>query len=117
MYDLLPVPLSLYPSLLAVGILPRKKFVSTPGGGANFQCVSLNGAPLTNVSWLVNGTELELLNLTNVTARGRWQLLFAAIPEAYNATSVQCRGLVGGVLALSRYTPMLYLQGMAPLLH
>ena len=43
------------------------EYISTPGGRAVFTC-STPGVSVVDVQWLVNGTELGSLNLTNVTS-------------------------------------------------
>ena len=72
------------------------KYVSTPGGRAVFTCLA-PGVSVVDVQWLVNGTELERLNLTNVTpiletagTIKRRRLVFTQIPVEYNTTTVNC---------------------------
>ena len=59
------------------------------GGEAEFRC---NGPPgSTNRQYMINGTQFESLNLTDVTlsVNGRI-LLFTNTPLRYNGTAVQC---------------------------
>ena len=73
-----------------------EEYVSTPGGRAFFLCLT-PGTSVVDVQWLVNGTELETLNLTNVTSTletagtsKKWSLNFTKIPVEYNTTTVKC---------------------------
>ena len=73
------------------------EYISTPGGRAFFTCLIAPGVSVVDVQWLVNGTELDSLNLANVTSifetagtRKRGSLLFAQIPVEYNTTTVKC---------------------------
>ncbi len=66
------------------------------GDNPVFNCVSLHGATVTSVQWLINGTRLEDLSLTNVrtdfseiTEQG--SLVFNNVPVEYNGTYIQCR--------------------------
>ncbi len=70
--------------------------VFVPGDNPVFNCVSLHGATVTNVQWLINGTLLGNLSLTNVrtdfseiTRQG--SLVFNNVPEKYNNTNIHCR--------------------------
>ena len=75
---------------------PDEYYVSRPGGRATFTCQT-SGVSVVDVQWLVNGTELDSLSLTNVTSRletagttKRWSLVFTQIPVEYNTTTVKC---------------------------
>jgi hypothetical protein len=72
-------------------VLQPEIYVSTLGGRASFTCVPLNGAALT---WLVNGSLVDNLNLRNVTTiyhtGGIRVLEFADIPVEYNSTNITC---------------------------
>ena len=59
-------------------------------------CASSSGTTITSVEWLINGTRLEDLSLTNVetefsqiTRQGA--LVFNNISVEYNNTNIQCR--------------------------
>ena len=76
-----------------VTILPAS-YVSVPGGDANFECIGAS-ATLSSVQWLVNGTQLETLNLPNLTQiffvdGSSGILIFEDIPLNYHNTDVQC---------------------------
>ena len=75
-------------------LVPNDHYVTTPGGSARFTC---SGTGLTGIQWLVNGTLLENLNLTNVTAAFRQSvvggigvLTFENVLFEYNETTIRC---------------------------
>ena len=81
--------------------------MATTGGSATFKCLATNENSLSEVQWLVNGTALENLNLTNVDAQFNaghtiGTLKFRAIPQRYNGTRIKCRAM----LSSGSSTPM-----------
>ena len=77
-----------------MSIFPIGQYVSTPGGTAEFTCVGSPSAEVVGVQWLVNGTILEDLNLTNVTTTslgsGIEKMELANISVKHNKTRVRC---------------------------
>ena len=84
---------------IVVDVFPPGQYVSTIGGTATFTC-SVSDGPITGVQWLVNGSELEDLNLpmanveavfeTHETGSGHGILRFRNVPVEYNETRVTC---------------------------
>ncbi len=66
--------------------------VFIPGRNPVLTCASISGI-IISVEWLINGTELEDLSLTNVEAGfiGQGVLVFNNISVEYNNTNIQCR--------------------------
>lgn len=88
---ILPVP--------TVQVYPFGQYVSTPGGMASFQCLSVHGN-ITSIQWLVNGTHVEDLNLSNVTTAfdsGIGKLSFHYVPVEYNATRITCEANISSM--------------------
>lgn len=89
--------------------------ISFIGGRASFSCF-LDG--ILSVQWLMNGTELEELNLTDVIVefdnmRTTGNLLFTDLPLAFNGTTIQCRvTLSSGSEAVSGNMFILLIQGL-----
>ncbi len=66
--------------------------MSVQGGVARFIC-SDDAITVTGVQWLLNGTALQDLNLSNVNARFSLQtgyLAFTNLPLEYNMTCIVC---------------------------
>lgn len=83
-------------SINTVEVLPvHQVYRSVPGGDATFRCTSYSQT-ITGVQWLVNGTHLENLNLTNVTkdfnaiGRGVGTLKFKNLPVDYDRIRIRC---------------------------
>ncbi len=79
-------------------------------------CVSLSGTTITSVEWLINGTRLEDLSLTNVETEfsqlsRQGVLVFRNISVEYNNTNIQCRATLsnGETMDSNNYT--LLVQG------
>ncbi len=66
--------------------------VFIPGRDPVLNCASIPGT-ITSVEWLINGTRLEDLSLTNVETGfiGQGVLVFNNISVEYNNTNIQCR--------------------------
>ena len=101
-----------------VRILPRDRYTSTLNGTAIFMCLPFPmGDPITNVQWLVNGTELEQLDLPNIVpefdnaGRGFGTLTISTIPEFYNRTQFQCKTTTTSDVHISSDTILLLIQG------
>ena len=73
---------------ITVALVPEENPVHV-GVLAEFTCSGPAGS--TNRQFMINGTQFESLNLTNVTIIfGGTTLQFANIPLRYNGTTVQC---------------------------
>ena len=81
-------------AVMAVTIYPPGRFVSVPGGNAAFSCLSTSDV-INTVEWLINGTVIEPLELTNVEIRdighGVVGLQLFNIPIEFNNSRIQCR--------------------------
>ncbi len=69
--------------------------VFIPGGNPTYICASPSGT-ITSVQWLIKGTQLENLSLTNVETEFSQQtsqgiLVFFNVSVEYNNTNIQCR--------------------------
>ena len=102
-------------------VIPEE-YVSRPGGRAFFTCQT-SGVSVVDVQWLVNGTELDSLNLTNVRAtletagtRKRWRLLFTQIPVEYNTTTVNCIAMTMNENLTATQNSTLLIQGKVVIL-
>ena len=93
------------------------EYVSAPGGRAVFTCL---GVSIVDVQWLVNGTELDRLNLTNVKPMletspdggskiGR--LVFTQLPIEYNTTTVKCIIITMNEILTATQNSTLLIQG------
>ena len=72
------------------------------------------GPPLsTNQQWMINGTQFESINLTDVTIvfEGT-RLLFTNTPLRYNSTTVQCTLTALNGVHLSSTVGTLLVQGI-----
>ncbi len=72
-----------------------------PGDNTIYYCWSSSGTIITSVQWLINGTRLEDLNLTNVETEFSQlsrlgYLSFSDISVEYNNTNIQCRATFNG---------------------
>ncbi len=83
-----------------------------PGRDPVLNCASLSGT-ITSVEWLINGTRLEDLSLTNVETQfielfRQGGLVFNNISVEYNNTNIQCRAtLSNGETVDSNYFTLL----------
>ena len=95
---------------------PPDRFVSTPGGSATFICLS-TGMRIVSLQWLVNGSLVENLNLTNVRTEfdnNKGVLIFDDIPVEYNMSSIGCMVIAeGNSEPLLSQNSSLILQGSA----
>ena len=89
--------------------------VFIPGENPIYNCAS-SSATITSVEWLINGTPLEDLGLTNVvivfselTRRGT--LLFNDISVEYNNTNIQCRATLSNGETVDSNSHILLVQG------
>ena len=80
-----------------MNVFPIEHYVSTIGGAATFTCSVPPDGSIIGVQWLVNGSELEGLNLPNVEAMfelhdgiGSGILRFRNVSVEYNETSITC---------------------------
>ena len=79
------------------------------GGAVEFTC---SGPPLsTNRQWMINDTQFESLNLTDITLDGDRVLLFTNTPLKYNSTTVQCNLTAANGVSLSSTVGTLLVQG------
>ena len=77
---------------------------------AEFSCLGPSGS--TNQQWLINGTQFEALNLTDVTVMfGDRTVLFSNTPLVFNGTTVQCILLAASGEELSSTVGVLLVQG------
>ena len=89
--------------------------ISISGGSAEFNCIS-GSIKAVGVEWLVNGTPLENLNLSNVTtvttefAVGFGVLTFTNLPVEYNMTRITCMQMFTSSTIVN-CTSLLLLQG------
>ena len=72
---------------ITVALFPEENPVHE-GELAEFSCSG--PAASTNRQYIINGTQFESLNLTDVTLEGDRALLFTNTPLRYNGTTVQC---------------------------
>lgn len=108
---------------ISVKIFPSGQYyVTTPGGAAFFNCLSLSGCDdrILDIQWLVNGILLENTNLTNVNTTLVFLsncgvrvgiLSFTNIPLEYNVTSISCRAELNSGRNITARTVVLLLQG------
>ena len=101
-------------------IIPSGEFVSTPGGTATFTCLSLTGTSLSEVRWLINGTEFSDIGSMNTNIEvsfnslgGVGILRLTDIPVSFNKTRFRCTARVSGQVSISVDTVLLLLQGMS----
>ncbi len=92
--------------------------VHVPGDRATFPC-SQSHDLLPGVQWLVNGSALESLNLSNVTelfsdALHSGVLVFTALSLEYNVTSINCRATTTLGMMIST-DALLLMQGLKKL--
>lgn len=59
----------MYVMHFVVHVLPRVRYVSIPGGDAVFKCTAdAVNTRILSVMWIVNNTDLDRLNLSNVVS-------------------------------------------------
>ncbi len=90
--------------------------VFIPGDRAIFNCAPLPGTTITSVQWLINGTRLEDLSLTNVETEfshlsRQGTLVFNNISVENNNTSVQCRATLSNGETVNSNNSTLLVQG------
>ena len=83
-------------------------YVSTPGGSATFLCTPRPG--MSEIDWLVNGTQIGDLDISNITAEfdeniGIGTLTFGDVLLEYNETTVTC------LIDFTRLSSNLLVQG------
>ncbi len=88
--------------------------VHVPGDRATFICSPCPLLP--GVQWLVNGTALESVNLSNVTAVFSDELqsgflTFTHLPLEYNMTRINCRANTTSGMMISNDNMLLLIQG------
>ena len=99
------LPDSVYFTVLS----PMDGYVSTPGGSAGFLCTPrIPGR--SDLDWLVNGTQIGDLNISNITAEfdenfGIGTLTFGDVLLEYNETTVTC------LIDFTRLSSNLLVQG------
>ena len=104
---------------MTVTIYPPDHFVLVPGGNAAFSCLSTSSDVIDVVQWLINGTVLESLELTDVEiefrdiGHGVFDLELGNIPIEFNTSWIQCRvDLRSGRVETSSRTVLILLEGM-----
>lgn len=78
-----------------------------------YTCSSLHAV---NIDWLINGTLLSKLQLSNVVQSfdrigGFGSLRFRNVPLEYNVTTVQCRANITSVEIITSQNSTLLVQG------
>ncbi len=97
-------------------MLTSNSIVFTPGENPLFNCGSSSDT-ITSVQWLINGTRLEDLSLTNVETEfmeltDQGTLVFNNVSVEYNNTNIQCRAtLSDGTTVTVDSTLRLLVQG------
>ena len=89
--------------------------VFIPGDRATFRCSE--SPVLPGVQWLVNGTALENLNLSNVTSEFSNEfrsgfLTFHYVPLEYNMTTISCRANTTSEMMVSTNVWLMLIQGI-----
>ncbi len=89
--------------------------VFIPGRDHVYICVS-STATIRSVQWLINGTRLEDLSLTNVETEfseksRRAMLVFINISVEYNNTNIQCRATLSNGETVDSIDSTLLVQG------
>ena len=86
------------------------------GSTAAFACSSSGGSVPTGVTWLLNGSQLEELNLSGVTSLFSMgigaRLIIANVSADLNSTTIQCR-LSTSSGTTSSPNAQLYVQGIS----
>ncbi len=92
--------------------------VSVQGGVAEFLC-SADFITVTGVQWLLNGTALQDLNLSNVTTMFNnigGSLAFTNLPLEYNMTCIVCAANTSSGVITSNSVSLL-IQGLMTVGH
>ena len=92
--------------------------MAIPGGSATFFCSTspLSNDDIVNVTWLVQGRNLEESGLDNVRSPGFGILLFSPVSSSDNMTEVQCSTVhVSGLSSLSAPSRLL-IQGQCQII-
>ncbi len=89
--------------------------VFIPGDNPIYNCASSSGT-ITSVEWLINGTQLEDLSLTNVETEfsqlsRQGVLVFNDISVEYNNTNIQCRATLSNGETVHSNSLTLLVQG------
>ncbi len=90
--------------------------VFIPGRDPVLNCASLSDTTITSVEWLINGTRLEDLSLTNVETQfielfRQGGLVFNNISVEYNNTNIQCRATLSNGETVDSNNFTLLVQG------
>ncbi len=76
-----------------------------------------NGYAIKSIEWIINGSQLEDLNLQNVEAQftstggGLGLLKITAVPIQFNTTEIQCRASFNGGQFTSNMASILIIPG------
>ncbi len=100
---------------LFIVLLTSTSPVFVPGNNPIYNCGS-SSVTVTSVQWLINGTQLEDLSLTNVETEFNQQtsqgiLLFNNISVEYNNTNIQCRATLDNGETVDSNNLTLLVQG------
>lgn len=94
--------------------MPSNTVVSTVGSDVAYTCLSLS-ANIQQVTWLINGSELQDLNNDNIMtgfSSGRGSIDVSNLTPDFNSTTFQCEAtFTTGAVALSEES-MLIVQGV-----
>ena len=93
---------------ITVALFPEENPVHE-GELAEFSCSGPAGS--TNRQYIINGTQFESLNLTDVTLEGDRILLFTNTPLRFNGTTVQCTLTTLNGVTASSTVGVLLVQG------
>ncbi len=96
-------------------MLTAGAIVFIPGANPTYNCASLSRT-ITSVEWLINGTRLEDLNLTNVQREfsqlsRQGTLIFNNVSVEYNNTNIQCRATLSNGTTVDSTTSTFLVQG------
>ena len=96
-------------------LLTFTSHIVIPGNNPTFNCASLSRT-VTSVQWLINGTRLGDLSLTNVETEfsqisGQGVLVFNNISVEYNNTNIQCRATLSNGETADSNNSTLLVQG------
>ncbi len=102
-------------NLILLVTLSSSGNVFIPGDSAIYNCASPSGT-ITSVEWLINGTLLEDLSLTNVVTEfsqltKQGTLRFNDISVEYNNTNIQCRANLSNGETVDSNNSTLLVQG------
>ncbi len=94
---------------------PSNGVVFIPGNDPGYNCGS-SSVTITSVQWLINGTRLKDLSLTNVATEfiertRHGTLVFNNISVEYNNTNIQCRATLSNGENVDSNNSTLLVQG------